>query len=160
MLLLDEPSRGLDPRQISQFRQLIDELRGNHTLLLSSHVLGEVEQLCDRICVISQGRIRLEEDRKAWTQRLQQAGRWYLEISEGVDTDAVTTWLQDQPEIVSVQKVENGWIFQSGSPLGTRIGEQALESRWVIRELRNEPATLESLFLDWTGPGKTVVEDS
>ncbi|OUU23560.1 MAG: hypothetical protein CBC13_05200 [Planctomycetia bacterium TMED53] len=151
VLLLDEPTRGLDPRQITQFRQLIDELRGNHTLLLSSHVLGEIEQLCDRICVISQGQIRLEEDRQAWTKRLSQAGRWHLELSEEVDQAEVTRWLKDQPEIVAVQRSDHTWSFRSDSSLGTRIGEHALESKWVIKELRSEPATLESLFLEWTG---------
>ena len=150
VLLLDEPTRGLDPRQISQFRTLLDELRGNHTLLLSSHVLGEVEQLCDRICVISRGKIRLEEDRQAWTNRLGQAGRWHLRLAESADAAEVTRWLKKQPEVQSVQNQHYSWTIQSEEALGARIGEQALESRWVITELRSEPATLESLFLEWT----------
>lgn len=152
VLLLDEPTRGLDPRQISQFRSLLDELRGNHTLLLSSHVLGEVEQLCDRICVISQGKIQLEEDRESWTRRLGKAGRWQLEVGESADGDAVTAWLKKQPEVQSVHRDRHRWSIQSDAALGMRIGEKALEAGWVIMELRSEPATLESLFLEWTGP--------
>ena len=151
VLLLDEPTRGLDPRQISQFRSLLDELRGNHTLLLSSHVLGEVEQLCDRICVISQGKIQLEEDRQAWTRRLGQAGRWHLQLADSANGDAVTRWLKKQPEVQSVQRDGHTWSIQSDTGLGGRIGEQALQEKWVIMELRSEPATLESLFLEWTG---------
>ncbi len=151
VLLLDEPTRGLDPRQISQFRALLDELRGNHTLLLSSHVLGEVEQLCDRICVISKGKIRLEEDRESWTQRLGKAGRWQLELAPSADAKKVTQWLNQQPEVQSVNRDQHHWSIQSDAALGLRIGEKALEEGWVIMELRSEPATLESLFLEWTG---------
>ena len=151
VLLLDEPTRGLDARQISQFRSLLDELRGNHTLLLSSHVLGEVEQLCDRICVISKGKIRLEEDRESWTQRLGKAGRWQLELAPSADAKKVTQWLNQQPEVQSVKRDQHHWSIQSDAALGLRIGEKALEEGWVIMELRSEPATLESLFLEWTG---------
>ncbi|NCG12745.1 MAG: ATP-binding cassette domain-containing protein [Proteobacteria bacterium] len=156
VLLLDEPTRGLDPRQITQFRELIDGLRGNHTLLLSSHVLGEVEQVCDRICVISEGQIRLEEDRETWMQRLDQLGRLHLEL-DCPDTGAksqVTQWLKEQPEVSTVENEGSVWSIQADRTLRTRIGKKALDEKWIIQELRSEPATLESLFLQWTGPEK------
>jgi ABC-2 type transport system ATP-binding protein len=61
VLVLDEPTIGLDPRQIHEIRGLIHELRGQHTIVLSTHILPEVSQICDRVVIINAGRVVLEE---------------------------------------------------------------------------------------------------
>lgn len=151
VLLLDEPTRGLDPRQVTHFRQLIDRLRGDHTILLSSHVLGEVEQICDRICMISDGRICLEEDRESWTERLAVAGSIRVEVA-----GASSTIQDDLAAISGVREVKaegSGWIVISDKDVRESIGALALEKEWTLLELQRNPATLESLFLQLTDSG-------
>ncbi len=151
VLLLDEPTRGLDPRQVTHFRQLLDRLRGDHTILLSSHVLGEVEQICDRICMISEGRICLEEDRDAWTERLATAGSIRVEIAAG--NAPIKSDLEAISGVRDVVADGSGWLLTSDSDVRQQIGTLAREKDWTILELRRDPATLESLFLQLTVSG-------
>jgi ABC-2 type transport system ATP-binding protein len=152
VLLLDEPTRGLDPRQISLFRGLIDRLRGNHTIVLSSHVLGEVEQICDRVCMISAGKVCLDEDRKAWTQRLESAGTIRVELAE--THPDVETQLSSIEGVREVRSDGDGWIVSADRDVCHLIGDLARQQNWVLSQLRTDPATLESLFLQLTGPGE------
>ncbi|MGE4619353.1 MAG: ABC transporter ATP-binding protein [Planctomycetota bacterium] len=151
ILLLDEPTRGLDPRQVTHFRQLIDRLRGDHTVILSSHVLGEVEQICDRICMISEGRVCLEEDRTAWTERLAKAGSIRVELVE--NDDSVSPQLAAINGVHEVTADDSGWILQCDRDVRAEIGALALRQGWSLLELRRDSATLESLFLQLTVSG-------
>jgi len=151
VLLLDEPTRGLDPRQVTHFRQLVDRLRGDHTILLSSHVLGEVEQICDRICMISEGRVCLEEDRGAWTERLATAGSIRLEVAGVVES--IEKELATIAGVREVMADGSGWLIRSDTDVRQQIGTMARQKGWTLLELRRDPATLESLFLQLTVSG-------
>ena len=152
VLLLDEPTRGLDPRQISLFRGLIDRLRGHHTIVLSSHVLGEVEQICDRVCMISAGQVRLDEDREAWTRRLDRAGTIRVELVESHPD--VETQLASIEGVLEVKSDGDGWVVSADRDVSPLIGDLARQKNWVLSQLRTDAATLESLFLQLTGPGE------
>ncbi|MBT5737005.1 MAG: ABC transporter ATP-binding protein [Planctomycetes bacterium] len=151
VLLLDEPTRGLDPRQVALFRELVDRLRHQHTIILSSHVLGEVEQICDRVCMISAGKICLDEDREAWTRRLEISGTTRVEVVDG--SDDVAVGLATLDGVSEVLTDGPGWILHGDRDLRRSIGELARQKEWVLSELSTDPATLESLFLQLTHPG-------
>ncbi|MDE0960539.1 MAG: ABC transporter ATP-binding protein [Planctomycetota bacterium] len=153
VLLLDEPTRGLDPRQVALFRELIDRLRHQHTIILSSHVLGEVEQICDRVCMISEGQICLDEDREAWTRRLESSGTTRVEVVDG--SKEVAAGLASLEGVCEVLTDGAGWILHADRDLRSAIGELARQRKWALSDLRTDRATLESLFLQLTGPGET-----
>ncbi len=148
VLLLDEPTRGLDPRQVALFRELIDRLRGQHTIILSSHVLGEVEQICDRVCVIADGKIRLDEDREAWTRRLESAGSIRIEVDSAAPDVAAQLAMVEGVTEVTIDG--DGWLIRGDRDIRHQLGELALQKRWIIHDLHGVPATLESLFLQLT----------
>ena len=78
VLILDEPTSGLDPKQVADVRKLISRIGERATVLLSSHVLGEIEQVCDLVIILADGTIRARETREGWTERLAGAGRLEL----------------------------------------------------------------------------------
>src|SRR6202008_763972 len=86
VLILDEPTAGLDPKQIIETRQLIKELAGNHTIILSTHILPEVSQTCDRVVIINKGRVVAVDTPDNLTARLQGSETMYVEVdARGVD---------------------------------------------------------------------------
>src|SRR5206468_11004908 len=81
VLILDEPTVGLDPRQIIEVRELIRDLGGERTIILSTHILPEVSQLCGRVIILSQGQIAAIDTPQGLTGRLQSAERVYLQVA-------------------------------------------------------------------------------
>ncbi|MDH5672323.1 MAG: ABC transporter ATP-binding protein [Myxococcales bacterium] len=80
LLILDEPTQGLDPLQIVEMRSMIGELRGEHTILLSTHILTEIEQTCDRILMMHKGRIAAEGSEQELAERMSRGRRLQLEV--------------------------------------------------------------------------------
>ena len=81
MLILDEPTSGLDPKQIIETRDLIRQLAGDHTIILSTHILPEVEHSCDRVVIINQGKLVATDSVENLTNRLRGAEAVALEIA-------------------------------------------------------------------------------
>ena len=86
MLILDEPTAGLDPKQIIETRQLIKELGGDHTVILSTHILPEVSQTCDRVVIINKGRVVAIDTPENLTSRLQGSETMFLQVDAPVPT--------------------------------------------------------------------------
>src|SRR6185295_13645310 len=80
VLILDEPTSGLDPKQINETRDLIRGLGGDHTVILSTHILPEVEMTCGRVVIISKGKVVAEDTPGNLTRRLQGSGALRLEV--------------------------------------------------------------------------------
>src|SRR6202167_2283 len=90
VLILDEPTAGLDPKQIIETRELIKELAGNHTIILSTHILPEVSQTCDRVIIINKGKLVAVDTPDNLTARLRGSETLYLQIDAGAaDATAV-----------------------------------------------------------------------
>ena len=145
VLILDEPTAGLDPLQVIEVRKLIEGFRGRRTVLLSSHMLGEVEQVCDQVIIIQHGEIRLQESRAGWQQRLRE-------------TSGLRLLLQDPPkdaaerlrELDAVEEIEqHGGVFtlRTQGDLRLEVSQLASSRRWKLLELSPLEANLESLFL-------------
>jgi ABC-2 type transport system ATP-binding protein len=150
VLVLDEPTVGLDPKQIIAIRELIRELGRERTLLLSTHILPEVELLCHRVMIIDRGRIVVEGTpeslRESWV------GNPGLRVTlKGAPAEAAEALGQIEG-VVGVRSLGDGFVVehQSGTDVREEVFRAAVERGWVLLELARERATLEDVFVRLT----------
>ena len=156
LLILDEPTIGLDPNQIRQVRELIKNLGKQHTILLSTHILPEVEMTCSRVIIIHKGRIEACDTPENLLGQIRQAGGVLVEAKTGSDDGA-----DELKKIAGVREVtterEGDWkLFSLRVESGTDVREEvyrlASARRWTLRELSQRRATLEDVFVEITHP--------
>ncbi|MBL9155024.1 MAG: ATP-binding cassette domain-containing protein [Verrucomicrobiales bacterium] len=153
LLILDEPTNGLDPNQIRQVRELIRQLGERHTILISTHILHEVEMTCGRVIILHRGRIKASDTPKNLIRRLRDAGAVRMEILDPpADTIAL---LERLPGVKSAAHIETrqGWAcveIRTDSLVDVReeIYNLAVAKRWKLRELTRHQASLEDAFVD------------
>ena len=154
LLILDEPTIGLDPNQIRQVRDLIKNLGKQHTILLSTHILPEVEMTCSRVIIIHKGRIEACDTPENLLGKIRQAGGVLLEAKVGADNGA-----EELKKISGVRDVivdsDGDWkIFslrvESGADVREEIFRLAATRQWRVRELTQRRATLEDVFVEIT----------
>jgi len=148
LLILDEPTNGLDPVQIRQIRELIKRLALNHTVLISTHILSEVEMIADRVIIIDNGQIKAADTPQNLINEMRTAGRVHTEIQAPIEA------------INSVKKVtsdilEDGWIHftlwsDSGSDTRLCIHKLCAAKNWPLRSLSRHDAKLEDVFVELT----------
>lgn len=151
VLILDEPTIGLDPKQIIEVRQLIRELGGNHTVILSTHTLSEVEQLCSRVLIINKGRIVAEDTPARLVARLEGGERVRLQTLHA-PVDAVQQ-LQLVEDVDSVSMVTaNTFDIECvcGGDCRPALAQLVVEQGWGLLELRPIDASLEDIYLALT----------
>jgi len=160
VLVLDEPTSGLDPKQIIETRTLIKNLAGEHTIILSTHILPAVEQVCEQVIVINKGKLVTIDSLQNLMQRLQGAEMVVLEIA-GSDGTLDAAEAQRRLELVSgVSRValreaaQGSFTFeilgQPGRSLSTELGRVVLAAGWQLRQLRPAARNLEEVFLELT----------
>src|SRR3989441_9834264 len=146
LLILDEPTIGLDPNQIRQVRDLIKNLGRQHTILLSTHILPEVEMTCSRVIIIHKGRIEACDTPDNLLGKIRQAGGVVLEAKVGNDNGA-----EELKKISGVREVategEDDWKrfslrVESGLDVREEIFRLAAARKWTLRELSQRRATL------------------
>jgi ABC-2 type transport system ATP-binding protein len=156
LLILDEPTIGLDPNQIRQVRDLIKNLGKQHTILLSTHILPEVEMTCSRVIIINKGKIEACDTPENLLSRIRTAGGVIVEAKVGSDKGA-----EELKKIPGVRDVtasaEGEWeIFALRVEAGTDVREEvyrlASMRHWTLRELSQRKATLEDVFVEITHP--------
>jgi len=152
VLILDEPTIGLDPRQVREVRDLIQELGKTHTILLSTHILAEVQQICDRVLIIHRGRIRADMT-LGEALRSRRPDRIFLRV-EGGDGQ-VPEALSAVPGVRRVERLEPGLYeiqvaAHAQEDPSPAIAEAVLRRGWRLMELRPVGLTLEDLFLQVT----------
>jgi ABC-2 type transport system ATP-binding protein len=156
LLILDEPTSGLDPNQIRQVRDLIKNLGKQHTILLSTHILPEVEMTCSRVIIINKGRIEACDTPENLLGRIRTAGGVIVEAKVG--SDKGTEELKKIPGVRDVTvSVDGEWgIFALRVEAGTDVREEvfrlASDRHWTLRELSQRKATLEDVFVEITHP--------
>lgn len=153
LLILDEPTIGLDPNQIRQVRELIKNLRRHHTILISTHILPEVEMTCSRVIIINKGRIEAMDTPENLRERLSASGETTLEIRVD-NTKAAAGKLRALAGVKDVTHHPVGeWtrfaLAVEGDPR-ERIHELAVTEKWPVRELSRRGATLEEVFAEVT----------
>jgi ABC-2 type transport system ATP-binding protein len=169
VLILDEPTAGLDPKQINETRDLIKSLGGDHTIILSTHILPEVEQTCEQVIIINKGKVVATDSVHNLQNRARGAESVLVEVSGrngNLDFAAVQQRLaqvEGVSRVVVKQRQENRNTFEVESRKGFVRGDLAravVESGWDLNELRPSAMSLEEIFLQLTGteaPGKEEV---
>ena len=157
LLILDEPTIGLDPNQIRQVRELIKNLGKQHTILLSTHILPEVEMTCSRVIIIHRGQIQACDTPENLLGQIRQAGGVMVEAKTGTDNG-----VQELEKISGVREVtsqsDGEWKtfslrVESGVDVREEIFRLASARKWALRELTQRRATLEDVFVELTHPG-------
>jgi ABC-2 type transport system ATP-binding protein len=147
ILILDEPTAGLDPLQIREVRSLIRELGQRHTILLSTHILSEVEAVCSRVIIIARGRIALDDQ----LANLSQQGAITLEARG--PAEAIRAALQTVPGVERVvqsrREGDHGWflVYARGSQdVREAISVKLISNGWPLRQLDVQRSSLEERF--------------
>jgi len=151
VLILDEPTVGLDPNQIIKVRELITELGRDHTVLLSTHILPEVEQVCERVFIIDRGRIVADGTPDALRTRL--VGNPTLAVELKGEGESAREALLALPGVVSVGQPEGGrYLLEYGADSDPRepVFHLAVERGWVLMAMTPHRATLEDVFVRLT----------
>lgn len=160
VLILDEPTSGLDPKQILETRDLIKSLAGDHTIILSTHILPEVEQTCESVIIISQGHVVARDSVENLTSRLRGSETVAVEVeprSGELDTAVVQAKLE---QVAGVSRVvyrdtkagRSHFEVESlqGRPVRAELARAVVESGWNLNELRGVNLSLEDIFLQLT----------
>ncbi|NCR21904.1 MAG: ATP-binding cassette domain-containing protein [Microcystis aeruginosa L111-01] len=152
VIILDEPTVGLDPKQIIEVRNLIKSLAGEHTIILSTHILPEVSITCDRATIINRGRIVANNI----TTATPASSSYEIEI-EG-DRDSLLEILQQLPQVEQAAKVGDNLlkiVGQVGTNLGAELARIVVNNGYNLLEMRRTRKTLEDIFLEVIGSGES-----
>ncbi|MEP2776595.1 MAG: ABC transporter ATP-binding protein [Luteolibacter sp.] len=155
LLILDEPTNGLDPIQIRQIRELIKHLALNHTVLISSHILSEVEMIANRVIIIDSGEIKAADTPQNLIADMRTAGRVQCEIL--APAEAASAELSALPFVkkVTSEDQEDGWVLHtlwsdSGTDTRQSVANVTAQNNWPLRSLFRHEATLEDVFVEMT----------
>jgi ABC-2 type transport system ATP-binding protein len=170
VLILDEPTAGLDPKQIIETRQLIKDLAGDHTIILCTHILPEVSQTCQRVVIINKGHVVAVDTPGNLTARLRGSETLYVQVdSSGADVTAVLSALPGVTEVAESDRRDGviGYEIESapGHDVRRELSRAIVGGGWGLLELRPLHMSLEDVFLSLTtedapspGPAETLPE--
>ncbi len=153
VLILDEPTVGLDPRQIIEIRELIKSLGGEHTVILSTHILPEVEMTCGRVVIINEGKVVAQDTPDGLTRLLKGSERITVEVD--ADNQTMSQLLQQLPAINTIQLVQsNNGIYkyelEASEDVRADIARTLVKNNVALYELHTETLSLEDIFLHLT----------
>jgi ABC-2 type transport system ATP-binding protein len=160
VLILDEPTVGLDPKQVAEIRDLIKELRGHHTIILSTHILPEVQATCERIIIINKGQIVAQESLSNLGNLQKGTRKVNLKLKR-----SGTEVSQSLTAVSGVLKVHPGstpqdWILdtQENDEMVERIASQVIQKGYGLLEISSARADLEDIFLKLTYGSQSEVQ--
>jgi gliding motility-associated transport system ATP-binding protein len=155
VLILDEPTIGLDPKQIHEVRELVKDLAGQHTVVLSTHILPEVEQTCHRVIIIDRGKIVAVDTPQNLRLQLQGAERVSIEV-QGPASEIISK-LKAMPGVVNIQKIaENDSRHrlqvegELRKDIRSDLARTIVQNGWGLYELQSATMSLEDIFLKLT----------
>src|SRR5262245_19423550 len=163
VLILDEPTPGLDPKQIIETRQLIRDLAGDHTVILSTHILPEVSQTCQRVVIINKGRVVAVDTPDNLTARLRGNETMYVQVDAGAADAALTLervagvtriGVSDRRNTVVGYEVES----EQGRDIRRELSHAVVTNGWGLLELRPMRLSLEEIFLSLTTEDAAHIE--
>ena len=157
LLILDEPTSGLDPSQVANFRDLIKRLAERHTILLSTHIMGEVEAVCQRVVVVHRGRVIVEEPIAALKARATRSTRVRVRLRQNTALDAMQAAIMQEMWAGDVHRDDDALSLSAPTDARARLVQLA-EAHGGLRELVEERLSLETVFRELTG--QTAPADS
>ncbi len=156
MLILDEPTSGLDPEQQREARQSIASLSGDHTIILSTHILSEVEQSCSKVIIINNGEIVASDSVANLHNRRRATESVRIEVAE-LPLDLVKQRLEQVPGVASVESRDSSETLASfevhsleNYSVRPELARAIVQSGWNLTELRPVGESLEEIFLELT----------
>ncbi|HZO53412.1 MAG TPA: ATP-binding cassette domain-containing protein [Bryobacteraceae bacterium] len=162
VLILDEPTSGLDPKQILETRSLIKELAGEHTIILSTHILPEVEQVCEKVIIINKGRVVATDSVSNLTSRLRGSDAVGVEVGGASQAD-VESALGAVAGVATVKSMGNkdGVVrfeveSRPGESIRPEIARSVVQAGWQLHELHSLSFSLEEIFLQLTSSDAAV----
>ena len=161
VMILDEPTVGLDPRQILKIRNLIRSFHGEKTVVLSTHIIPEVEKLCDRVAIINEGRIVALDTQTGLVEKMQQSERVSVQFGDpaGASLRQRLELLEGVQSVIQEDGAPNRFLVEArvGSGIGRRVFERAVAEKWPLVEVSPVRSSLEEVFLNLTGEEKGVM---
>lgn len=147
VLILDEPTSGLDPNQLVEIRELIKTIGKEKTIMLSTHIMQEVEAICDRVIIINKGKIVANNNQQALDSR-PEVQTIYIEFEGAVSSQL----LSKIPGVTTVKALGNGWLIEgvTDQDLRKNVSKKAQEAGWLIMTLKLEKKSLEAVFKELT----------
>ena len=155
LLILDEPTNGLDPNQIRSIRKLVKQLGEDHTILLSTHILSEVEMICDKIVIIDGGKVMASDTPGNLIKTMRAAGRIAIELKADPAKARVAIAELAHIKKVTHERTQDDWenlsvLVESGTDARERIAGLCHQQGWPLRSLYRHDATLEDVFVELT----------
>ena len=154
VLILDEPTSGLDPNQLVDIRELIKKIGKTKTVMLSTHIMQEVEAICDRVIIINNGLIVADNSAKELQQQ-NQANKQVIIVEFDADSSITKSELSKIPSVQKVVAVEGttSWLLETTQKddLRKAVSKYAASKDWLILSLRVEEKSLEHVFKELTG---------
>lgn len=157
ILILDEPTAGLDPKQIADVRNMLLSLKGKHTMIVSSHILSEISQICDRVIIMKEGRIVAVDTLEALMQQKRNSAEFFLTVKG--ELKKIRNRIAEMDGISRVDVVETGeksgyhrFAVASDGLLETRerLSLALAQAQWPLVEMRSNSYSLEQVFLELT----------
>ncbi len=154
VIVLDEPTIGIDPKQVIEVRDIVKSLRQDHTVLFSSHILTEVEQVCDRVVIINQGQVVAQGTAEELGRQFKPQRQLYIELDGGNDA-AYQELLNKIDLIESIDKDGRGYVLHIATTdsIQKPITRAIADSDFTLVELRQLDVSLEDVFLDIISKG-------
>ena len=155
LLILDEPTNGLDPNQIRSIRQLIKNLGEKHTILVSTHILTEVEMTCNKVVIIDEGKIKAADTPQNLVNSMRRAGRVTVELQAPKhEVESSISQIEEVTRVVGESMTDDWHRFTVFAAPKTdtrlKIGNLATEKKWPLRSLSRKISTLEEVFIELT----------
>jgi ABC-2 type transport system ATP-binding protein len=152
VLILDEPTIGLDPLQTLEVRHLVRDLGKLHTIMFSTHILSEAEQVCDRVIIIDRGQIVAMDSPKALRDRLQRGGRLFVRLGDASSLPEIRKLISGVAGVAGVEPYTDGYaVSVSGSiDIRSRLAATIVNAGWNLVELRPLAMSLEEIFIELT----------
>jgi ABC-2 type transport system ATP-binding protein len=151
VLILDEPTIGLDPAQVVEMRNVIREIGKDRTVLLSTHILSEAQQICDRVLIINKGKIVTEDTPENLQSRLVGSQRVVMRVRG--DSDGLATRISKVKGVRAVESKSDGSVefeFGAGEDARPQVAKAAIQAGYELLEMRPVGLSLEEIFLELT----------
>ncbi len=153
IIILDEPTVGLDPKQIIEIRNLIKKLGKRHTLILSSHILSEIQAVCDRVIIINKGKMAADDTLENLTKNISSVNRITVRLDGSRDEVLGAIRLINGVKSVRADMEREGGIYdyeivlEEGADIRVMLNEMCKEHGWSIYKMANDEMTLEDIFI-------------
>jgi ABC-2 type transport system ATP-binding protein len=157
VIILDEPTIGIDPQQVIEVRQAVHDLKSTHTVLFSTHILSEAEQVCDRVVIINHGEVIALGTPAELREQLYPGDSVFVQI-EGAGRSKIEALLNELDGVDRVERLAGGYTVHAppGHDIRRQVVKRVNATGWMLLELRPVAVTLEDIFLTLVSQGDTA----